>query len=136
MLDSSAGRATARIVIGPSLVARYRLAVRLRSTLDFLGCFVRAFLGVAGNGQQCVFFTQVHQAHALGLPPRLTDLARRGADHAAAGGDRIQLAVVVDNQSTDQPAAPTVVLDGQDALTAAALHRVLLDRGAFGIATC
>ena len=55
---------------------------------------------------------------------RAADLARRGADDAASGGDRVQLAVVVDDQGADQPATPPVVLNGQHSLAAATLHRV------------
>ncbi|COY38874.1 Uncharacterised protein [Mycobacterium tuberculosis] len=85
-------------------------------------------------GQQCVALAQIHQPNTLGLPSRLANLACRGADHATAGSDGIQLAVVVDNQRPNQPAAPAVVHDRQHTFTAAALYRVFLDRGTFRIA--
>ena len=61
-------------------------------------------LGVAGNGYQCVALAQVHQRTPLVWRPAFPDLPLPGADHAAAGGDRVQLTVVVDDQRADQTA--------------------------------
>src|SRR4051812_48543801 len=88
---------------------------------------VGILVGVAGDGNQCVALTEVHQAHALGLSPGLAHLTCRGPDDAAIGGDRVQLGVFVDDQRSDQSATPSVVLDRQDALAAAALWGVLVD---------
>src|SRR5690606_8479390 len=60
---------------------------------------------------------------------------RRSADDTAARGDGVQLVVVLDDARPDQVATLAVVLDGQNTLTAAALDRVVLHRGALGVTT-
>src|SRR5690606_31066534 len=81
-------------------------------------------VGITCDREQRIAFGEIHQTDTLGLPARLAHLLRGRADDTAARRDGVQLVVVLDDACADKGATPAVVLDRQDALTAAALNRV------------
>src|SRR3954452_12747804 len=91
--------------------------------------------GVAGHRDDGLLVRQVDQAHAHSLPARPANLLHPGTDHAAAGGDREDLLLDLDDERTDQLTALGHDLRGGHALAATALDRVLLDLRPLCVAT-
>src|SRR3954464_6496647 len=79
-------------------------------------------------------FPERDQGHALGGAAHLADLRHRRADQHAARGDEHHLVVVVDQHRANDRAVALGGLDGDDALPATTVARILAERRALAVA--
>src|SRR6266508_832007 len=95
--------------------------------------FVR-LVGIASNGHQGDSVGKVHELYAHCVPvARASYRLHRGPDHAPVRRDREQLVVRADHDRTHQSTTALGDSRGEYALSTPALHRVLVDRGSFGV---
>src|SRR6185436_10164862 len=73
-------------------------------------------------------FVETYQPHALSVAAHRRDIRDRRANHRARRGDQHDLVLGRGLQRADEPAVALRGLDADDALTAAALHGMLVDR--------
>src|SRR6185312_13808195 len=98
-----------------------------------LAGFVLA-LGERLDGDHVLALVDAHQPHALRVTAQRRDALDRDADDLAAVGDEHEVLLVGDEAATHDLAVALGGLDGDDAEAAAALDRVLGDRGALAVA--
>src|SRR5919106_5860018 len=77
---------------------------------------------------------QRDECYALGGAPHFADLRHRSADEDAAGGNEHHLVLLVDEHGADEGAVSLRDLDRDHALAAAAVARIVGDRGALAVA--
>src|SRR5215211_2138949 len=86
------------------------------------------------GGDPTAGLRQPHDAHTLGGPASPADLVDPGPDDLAGIGDEEDVVLVLHDQGPGEEAAGLGQLGGLDALDAAALAGVLLQRGALAVA--
>src|SRR3989442_793318 len=110
---------------GPAL----KLNTRVTGLLPIGGLFL-FLLGDALDAGELGAFVEVDQPHALGRAPHLADLLHARAYEHAARGDEHDLVLVAHQHRADDFAVSCGRLDRDHPLSAAAVARVVGDRGA------
>src|SRR5262245_19059237 len=121
---------------GRSLGRRHLLAAVSVSVIAVAAVAVAAEVALldALDAGELLALVERDQGHALGRAAHLADLRHRGADQHATGGDQHHLVVLVDQHRADDRAVALRDLDRDHALPAAAVARILGDRGALAVA--
>ena len=113
-------------IAGPGLKLYTRFIARVSVPYSGVAGLVAHRLDT-GNTDEPIAVVQANQPHTLGIAAHRRNVGDRRANHGARRSDEHQLVLRRDLQRADEAAIALRCLNADDALAAAALHRMLVD---------